>query len=273
MSVPDNAFQHRYGPWAVIAGASHGVGAAFAHQLAERGLHCVLVARRGEVMAQLKSELEDRYAVEVLVVTQDLSHPDACERLLATVGERQVGLFIYNAGGDPYITRFLDTSVEDWGALLRLNCLTVMQCSHAFGAAMLERGQGGLLLVGSQAALGGIRKLAMYTATKGFALNLGESLWAEWKDRGVDVLNLLIGTVDTPTMRDAMVKLKIPDALTMTLPKAQDLALLALEELGNGPTLIHPEDTLVQVATAPGPARRAHVLSKSAEAAVFIGND
>lgn len=138
---------------------------------------------------------------------------------------------------------------------------------------MLERGQGGLLLVGSQAALGGIRKLAMYTATKGFALNLGESLWAEWKDRGVDVLNLLIGTVDTPTMRDAMVKLKIPDALTMTLPKAQDLALLALEELGNGPTLIHPEDTLVQVATAPGPARRAHVLSKSAEAAVFIGND
>jgi short-subunit dehydrogenase len=273
MSVPDSAFKHRYGPWAVLAGASHGVGAAFAHLLAERGLNCVLVARRGEPLAQLKSELERQYAVEVLVLIQDLSHPDACERLLAAVGTRQVGLFIYNAGGDPYITRFLDTSVDDWGALLRLNCLTVMQCSHAFGAAMLERGQGGLLLVGSQAALGGIRKLAMYTATKGFALNLGESLWAEWKDRGVDVLNLLIGTVDTPTMRDAMVKLNIPDALTMTLPKAEDLALLALQELGNGPTLIHPEDTFAQDANAPGSARRAHVLGKSAEAAVFIGND
>ncbi len=273
MSIADNAFKHRYGPWAVIAGASHGVGAAFAHALAERGLNCVLVARRGEALAQLKNDLEQRYDVEVLVLIQDLSHADACEQLLAAVGRRQVGLFIYNAGGDPYITRFLDTSAGDWGALLRLNCLTVMQCSHAFGAAMLERGRGGLLLVGSQAALGGIRKLAMYTATKGFALNLGESLWAEWKDRGVDVLNLLIGTVDTPTMRDAMVKLNIPDALTMSLPKAEDLALLALQELGNGPTLVHPEDTLEQLANAPGPARRAQVLSQSAQAAVFIGND
>ncbi|MOA24165.1 hypothetical protein D3C78_1448340 [compost metagenome] len=74
-------------------------------------------------------------------------------------------------------------------------------------------------------------------------------------------------------MRDAMVKLNIPDALTMTLPKADDLALLALSQLANGPTLIHPEDTLVQDAIAPGAARRVHVLSKSAEAAVFIGND
>lgn len=273
MPVQDSAFKHRYGPWAVIAGASHGMGAAFARLLAERGLNCVLVARRGEALAQLKSELQEQYAVEVLVVVQDLSRPDAGEQLLNAVGERDVGLFIYNAGGDPYITRFLDTSADDWSALLRLNCLTVMHCCHAFGAAMLARGQGGLLLVGSQAALGGIRKLAMYTATKGFALNLGESLWAEWKDRGVDVLNVLIGTVDTPTMRDAMVKLKIPDALTMTLPKAQDLALLALEQLGNGPTLIHPEDILDNGANAPGPARRAHVLDKSAQAAVFIGND
>ncbi|RBL66862.1 short-chain dehydrogenase, partial [Pseudomonas sp. MWU13-2625] len=132
MSVPDNAFLHRYGPWAVIAGASHGVGSAFARSLAERGLNCVLVARRGDALAQLKNELEDRYAVEVLVVIQDLSHAAACERLQAAVGERQVGLFIYNAGGDPYITRFLDTSAKDWGALMRLNCLTVMQCSHAF---------------------------------------------------------------------------------------------------------------------------------------------
>jgi len=266
-------FKHRYGPWAVIAGASHGVGAAFAHLLAERGLNCVLVARRAEALAQLKHELEQQYAIEVLLVTQDLSHSDATKKLQTAVGEREVGLFIYNAGGDPYITRFLDTSTEDWGALLRLNSLTVMQCSHAFGAPMLERGRGGLLLVGSQAALGGIRKLAMYTATKGFALNLGESLWAEWKDRGVNVLNLLIGTVDTPTMREAMVKLKIPDALTMTLPKAEDLALLALDELGNGPTLIHPEDTLSNRASSPGQARRLHVLNKSAEAAVFIGND
>ncbi|MDE1164361.1 MAG: SDR family NAD(P)-dependent oxidoreductase [Pseudomonas sp.] len=268
MTDPD--FLHRYGPWAVIAGASHGVGAAFAHLLAARGLNCVLVARRGDALAQLQHQLEQQYAVQVLRVTQDLARPDACDQLVTAIGTRQVGLFVYNAGGDPYITRFLATPADDWDALLTLNSQTVMRCSHAFGGAMVARGRGGLLLVGSQAALGGIRKLAMYSATKGFALNLGEALWAEWKDLGVDVLNLLIGTVDTPTMREAMVKLNIPDALTMALPKAQELAQWALQELGNGPTLIHPQDTL---AHPPGQARRAQVLNKSAEAAVFIGND
>lgn len=268
------SFQHRYGPWAVIAGASHGVGAAFAHLLAERGFNCVLVARRTDALEKLKAELMARHAIEVLLVSQDLSLPDAGRQLIAAVGEREVGLFIYNAGGDPFLTKFLDSSSADWASLLRLNALTVMECAHAFGGAMLGRGRGGLILVGSQAALGGIRKLAMYSATKGFAMNLGESLWAEWRECGVDVLNLLIGTVDTPTMRDAMVKLKIPDALSMTLPKAEDIARLALDELGNGPTLIHPEDVgLADPEQGPGHARRKHVIGKSAEAAVFIGND
>lgn len=268
------AFKQKYGPWALIAGASHGVGAAFAQQLAARGLNCVLVARREEALRDLQAQLIEEYGVEVLLVTQDLAHADATSKLLATVAEREIGLFVYNAGGDPYITKFLDTSVDDWSALLRLNALTVMECSHAFGGRMLERGHGGLLLVGSQAALGGIRKLAMYSATKGFALNLGESLWAEWKDRGVDVLNLLIGTVDTPSMRAAMVKLKIADALTMVLPKAGEIVEVALRELGNGPTLIHPEDlSLSDPALQPGTVRQQHVLSKSAEAALFIGTD
>lgn len=267
-------FKRKYGPWAVIAGASHGLGAAFAEQLAARGINCVLVARRREVLADLRQRLIDRHGVEVLLVAQDLSHADAAANLLEAVADREVGLFIYNAGGDPYITRFLDTATDDWASLLRLNTLTVMACSHSFGGAMLDRGHGGLILVGSQAALGGIRKLAMYSATKGFALNLGESLWAEWKGRGVDVLNLLIGTVDTPTMRDAMVKLNIPDALSMVLPKAEDIAALALAELANGPTLIHPEDlSSAGEGVRPGSARRAHVLEKSAEAAVFIGED
>lgn len=268
------AFKQKYGPWALIAGASHGVGAAFAQQLAARGLNCVLVARREEALRDLQAQLIEEYGVEVLLITQDLAHADATSKLLAAVADREIGLFVYNAGGAPYITKFLDTSADDWSALLRLNVLTVMECSHAFGGRMLARGQGGVLLVGSQAALGGIRKLAMYSATKGFALNLGESLWAEWKDRGVDVLNLLIGTVDTPTMRAAMVKLKIADALTMVLPKAGEIVEAALRELANGPTLIHPEDlTCSDPVLKPGNARHQHVLNKSAEAAVFIGTD
>ncbi|HBX55663.1 SDR family NAD(P)-dependent oxidoreductase [Pseudomonas sp. UBA2684] len=268
------AFKHKYGPWAVIAGASHGVGAAFAQQLAAHGLNCVLVARRADALATLQQQLVTRYGIEVVTLSLDLSHADATTRLVAAVAEREIGLLIYNAGGDPYITRFLDTSAVDWSALLRLNTQTVMECCHAFGGRMLERRRGGLILVGSQAALGGVRKLAMYSATKAFAMNLGESLWAEWKERGIDVLNLLIGTVDTPTMREAMVKLNIPDALSMPLAKAEDIVAVALRELANGPTLIHPEDVVASDPQAkPGLARHRHVLKKSAEAALFIGAD
>lgn len=267
------AFEQKYGPWAVIAGASHGVGAAFADQLAAKGLNCVLVARREEALNDLKDQLIDRHGIDVQVVALDLTLDDAADRLVAAVADRDVGLLIYNAGGDPYITRFLDTSAEDWGKLLRLNTQTIMQCCHAFGGRMVARGAGGVLLVGSQAALGGIRKLAMYSATKAFAMTFGESLWAEWKDRGVDVLNLLIGTVDTPTMRDAMVRQGIEDALTMQLAKAEDIAAIALRELANGPTLIHPDD-LAEFAAGPhsGKARRDHVQRISAESALFIGD-
>jgi uncharacterized protein len=267
-------FAGKYGPWALIAGASHGVGAAFARQLAARGLNCVLVARRQDALDALRLELVASHGVEVMVVSQNLSHADAASSLLAAVAEREIGLLVYNAGGDPFLTRFLDTPVEDWSSLLRLNASTPMACCHAFGGQMLGRSRGGVILVGSQAALGGIRKLAMYSASKGFAMNLGESLWAEWRERGVDVLNLLIGTVDTPTMREAMVRLNIPDALSMPLPQAEEIVAVALDGLGNGPTLIHPDDLACgEPHRRPGAARREHTIGKSAEAAVFIGAD
>jgi short-subunit dehydrogenase len=263
-------FKNKYGPWALIAGASHGVGAALAEELAARGLDCILVARRGDALQALRSKLIERHGVEVLVISQDLSQPGAAARLVEAVDGREVGLLIYNAGGDHFITRFLATSTEDWSKLLRMNTTTVMECCHAFGGAMVERGRGGVILVGSQAATGGVRKLAMYSATKAFVMNLGESLWAEWRDKGVDVLNLLITRVDTPTIRDAMVKLNIPDALDMPLPSAEELARLALRELSNGPTLAHPADFQSGEA-GPSASRRRHVIEQSAEAARFIG--
>ncbi|WP_150304368.1 SDR family NAD(P)-dependent oxidoreductase [Pseudomonas saliphila] len=268
------AFHQRYGDWALIAGASHGIGAAFARQVAAQGLNCILVARNETALESLKAELEAQHGIQALCVTQDLSAADATARLIEATGTRQVGLVIYNAGGDPFISQFLNTDAEHWMKLLRMNTQTVMDISHAFGGRMIERGRGGLLLVGSHAALGGVRKLGMYSATKAFSLNLGESLWAEWKDRGVDVLNLLISTVDTPTMRETMQRLNIPNAMTMPLPQADDIARLALQELRNGPTLIHPEDLAVAAgAASPGSLRRDHVMKKSTEAAQFIGND
>lgn len=271
-TAPDFEFINKYGPWALIAGASHGVGAAFAYQAAARGLNCILVARRQAALESLKSELQSRYGIEVLVLCQDLSTVDAAVRLEDGVERRQVGLMIYNAGGDPFISQFLNTSVDNWNRLLRMNTQTVMELSHAFGGKMVTRGRGGLILVGSHAALCGVRKLGMYSATKAFCLNFGESLWSEWKAHNVDVLNVLISTVDTPTIRDTMERLGIPEARTMTLPQANDIAETAFQKLAKGPTLVHPDD-LAADHNSLGSQRRAQVQAKSEEAASFIGDD
>lgn len=271
-TASDFDFIHQYGPWALIAGASHGVGAAFAHQVASRGLNCILVARRQGPLESLKTQLQNQYGVEVLILCQDLSVAGAAKRLIEAAEQRQVGLLIYNAGGDPFISQFLNTSTDNWNSLLTMNTQTVMELSHAFGSKMVARRRGGFILVGSHAALGGVRKLGMYSATKAFCLNLGESLWSEWKAHNVDVLNLLISTVDTPTIRETMERLGIPEARTMSLPQARDIAVTALQNLASGPTLVHPDD-LEGNGDSIGSQRRAHVDAKSEEAARFIGSD
>jgi len=164
---------------------------------------------------------------------------DATARLLDATGTRQVGLVIYNAGGDPFISQFLNTDGEQWMKLLRMNTQTVMDISHAFGGRMIERGRGGLLLVGSHAALRWCAQAWDVFRNQGlFAKSGVNRLWAEWKDRGVDVLNLLISTVDTPMMRETMQRLNIPNAMTMPLPQADEHRLPgSAATAGTGPTL------------------------------------
>jgi short-subunit dehydrogenase len=111
------------------------------------------------------------------------------------------------------------------------------EACHRFAQIFVKRGRGGLLLVGSEAALGGTGRLALYTATKGYALNFGESLWKELKPRGVDVLNLLIGATDTPKLRTVFAKNNLsPDIVSLT--EAAEVARVGLANLGNGPTVV-----------------------------------
>lgn len=269
---PDAANQ--YGPWALIAGASQGVGAAFAHHLAAQGIHCVLVARRSAPLETLRDELVSQYGIDVLLVPLDLSENGAAARLEHAIAGRDIGLFVYNAGGDPYITKFLDTPAAGWASLLRMNTQTVMECCHLFGGRMVQRGRGGIVLLGSHAALGGVRKLGVYSATKAFGLNLGESLWAEWSDKGVHVLNLVIGATDTPHMRASLAKLNIPGAADIALSTPQDVVAAAMRQLPHGPTLIYPDDERSAAGVKPlGIVRREHVLHMSATSAMFIGAD
>jgi len=266
------SLKSRYGPWAVIAGASEGLGAEFARHLAAAGINCVLIARRGQVLAQFAEELSKDYGIEAIGATIDLAEPSATERMLAAVGERQIGLFIYNAGGDGHATKYLDKAAADWAPLVRRNVLTLMESVHAFAQRMVGSGRGGILLVASDAAFGGVSRLGIYSATKAFGLNLGESLWAELSSKGVDVLNLVIGATDTPTLRHVLRQKNIP-AESLVLASTGEVVPAALARLGKGPTLIYgfADDDSDSVQSSN--SRRRRVLANGKFLSLFFGDD
>lgn len=226
-------FKARYGPWALIAGASEGTGASFARQLAEKGLNLILVARREAPLAQLADELRNAHGVECVTASIDLALDDAAQQLLAAAGSHEVGLLILNAGADANGAMFLDGALANWDALAMRNVMTVMRALHAFAAPMRERRRGGLMVVGSGACYGGLPGIAVYAATKAFDLVLCEALWSELEPDGVDVLSYVLGRTDTPAHRELMESrgMVIPDGLA----DPDDVARLGLERLPHGP--------------------------------------
>jgi uncharacterized protein len=220
-------FAERYGPWAVVAGASEGVGSSVARMLGERGVMVVLVSRRQEALAEVARTV----ATETRIVALDLSLPGADRRLAEATDGLDVGLLVYNAGADPFSSRFLDQPLESWAGLVRRNVDAVLGACHRFGSAMAGRGRGGIVLVTSGAAWAGGAYLAAYGASKAFDLILGEALWAELKPLGVDVLSMVLGPTDTPAFRRVLAG---RDFEGMADP--DDVARDMLEHLADGPT-------------------------------------
>lgn len=223
----------RYGPWAIVAGASEGTGQAFARRLAAAGIACILIARRQAPLVALADEMREQYGVKCITATIDLAQPDACDQIVEIAKDHEIGLFVANAGGDPNGATFLDCSAETWANLIARNVTTTMRCCHHFAGSMRERGRGGLLLVGSGACYGGATNMAVYSGTKAFDLCLAEGLWAELAPRGVDVLYLSLGRTDTPELRRFLgVKgMPVPDGLAA--PDA--VAEQGLSRLPHGP--------------------------------------
>ena len=151
----DDSFRARYGPWAVVAGGSDGTGAAFSRQLARRRVNVVLIARRAPLLDELAGELRAEYGVDARAVACDLSAPDAIATLRAQTDDIEVGLLVYNAGADPRMTQYLDTSLDDLHAMVHRNAATVVDAVHHYGAGIggararwrdprhLRRGMGG----------------------------------------------------------------------------------------------------------------------------------
>jgi short-subunit dehydrogenase len=220
-------FSERYGPWAVVAGASEGVGASVARLLGERGVKVVLVSRRQAALDEVAATVK----TETRTVALDLSERDADVRLAEATRDLQVGLLVYNAGADPFSSRFLDQPLESWSGMVRRNVETVLGACHRYGSDMAGRSRGGIVLVTSGAAWAGGAYIAAYAASKAFDLILGEALWAELKPLGVDVLSMVLGATDTPAFRRV---LNGRDFEGIADP--DDVARDMLDNIGEGPT-------------------------------------
>ncbi|HVU60949.1 MAG TPA: SDR family NAD(P)-dependent oxidoreductase [Mycobacteriales bacterium] len=224
-----DAIEQRYGPWAVVAGASDGVGAAFAEQLAAAGISVVLVARREALL----EELAARLPVQTRVVGLDLSVPGAIDALVAATADLEVGLLVCNAGADTVNLPLLSWDLDELRRLVQRNCTAVLEASYAFGRGMVDRGRGGVVLVTSGAAWAGGATLAAYSATKAFDANLAESLWAEWHPRGVHVLSLVLGPTDTPALQRSLAR---HGGHMDNLADPVAVAVEAIAHLADGPT-------------------------------------
>ena len=220
-------FIEKYGPWAVVAGASEGIGASVARLLGARGVNVVLVSRRQAALDEVAATVP----AETRTVVIDLGAPDAVAALADATADIEVGLLVYNAGADPYMSRFLDKPPDVWQAMVTRNCATVLGATHHFGERMAGRGHGGIVIVSSGAAWAGGSRFATYGATKAFDLVFGEALWAELGPVGVDVLAMVLGMTDTPAFRRL-----VNDREIEGMADPDDVARDMLDNLSNGPT-------------------------------------
>lgn len=206
-------FRARFGPWAVVTGASSGIGAEFARQLAARGLAVVLVARRRDKLEALAAELTAAHGVGVLVVERDLAAAGGAEALLAETETLDVGLLVNNAGVG-LKGRLVDIEPHVLRRLVELNCQVPLALAHGFGRRLVARGKGGIVMVASTGGFQGLPWSAAYGASKGFDLLLGEALTVELRTDGVDVLTLAPGGTDTEgPMNTGVDRSKVPGKL------------------------------------------------------------
>jgi len=222
-------FRERYGPWAVVTGASDGIGREIAVCLAEAGLNVVLVARREGLLEALAAELTRAHSVRTVVVAADLGTPGGIEAVLANTGTLEVGLLALAAGfgtSGP----FIDATLEDELSMIDVNCRAVAALSHAFGRRFAQHKRGGIVLMSSLVAFQGVPRAANYAATKAFVQTFAEGLRAELQPLGVDVIASAPGPVHSGFAARA--------SMTMSMALSpRTVALLTLKGLGGTGTV------------------------------------
>src|SRR6516164_7563069 len=266
-------FATKYGPWALVAGASDGVGAAFANGLAERGVNVILLARRQAVLDQVAADIESRTSAQTRTLAIVLAQPEAATSVAEATADLEIGLLVYCAGADPNYQPFLANPIDAAEALVQRNCMVPMQLCHHLAPAMVERGSGGIVIFGSGAGLAGGPNMVAYGASKAFDMVFAEALWAELHDKGVDVLGLILGKTDTPALRQlehSRGHLSSPDDVPSGA--VDDFIAEAFENLTNGPTWMVGEDMRAAVPIMASLTRRQIVELMTQASAVAMGH-
>jgi len=225
------SFATKYGPWALITGASRGLGAEFARQLAAKGLNLVLAARSEEQLRKSAQALERKYNITAKIITIDLSREDILETIKKTTDSLEIGLLINNAGLST-IGPFLNMSEDYLLNQFHTNARAALILTRHFGEKMVANGRGGVIFLSSGSALHGSPFCANYSGTKAYNLMLAESLWAEWKSLGVDALGFITGLTRTPGMEANKPK---PN-LFVPIGRSEKVVSQALNTLGKKPS-------------------------------------
>ncbi|MEO5921181.1 MAG: SDR family NAD(P)-dependent oxidoreductase [Pseudolysinimonas sp.] len=224
-------FAETYGPYALVAGGSYGLGAAFAEAIARRGVNLVLLARDEDRLEATAARLKDAYAVDVVAVVADMADFDHVKERIGAL-KVDIGLLVYDAAYAP-IGRFEDATEDQLALAAAVNVRAPLLLTKLLSAPMIERGRGGIVLMSSLAGSQGSPNIAAYAATKAFNTILAEGLWNELKPRGVDVLACTAGAILTPGYQQAEGAKPAPGTL-----QADEVAEQTLNALGRGPVVI-----------------------------------
>jgi len=227
--------KQKYGSTALVAGASEGIGAAFATRLASEGINLILIARRIVPLQEFADNLKRAYPVEIMCIACNLGDRNATEQILEALNGKEINLLVYNAALS-YIGPFIKNTPEYHDQMAQVNMITPLHLLHAFGEKMLPSGKGAIILMASLAGFQGSGYLAMYAATKAYNRVLAESLWYEWKSSGVDVIACCAGATATPNFKNTQ-----PEKTSAFAPKvqtSQEVVTECFEKLGKQPSFI-----------------------------------
>lgn len=195
-------FRKKYGPWALVSGASAGIGAEFAKLAAAKGLNIALVARREVALEKLANVVRERFDVDTRTIVADLATDDGIEIVKKETHALEIGLLINNAGREDS-GHFLATPIDEALDTLDLNCRAPLQLTHHFAGLMAPRGKGGVIFMASIVAFQGVPYIANYAATKAYDLILAESLGAELKRHNIDIVAVAPGFTRTELSPEA----------------------------------------------------------------------